>query len=648
MALVFHRVVSVEDALRHVEEAVGGVKPLGVEEVELLKASGRVLAEDVEARVDSPPFDRSTVDGYAVNAQDVYAACEAEPVSLKVVGSARVGRIPEKGIRVGECMEIATGAPLPPGANAVVMVEYTKREGDRVLVYRAVAPGENVSQTGSDVTAGDIVLRKGRRLTPRDIAVLAALGYGKVKVYVRPRAAVFSTGDELLPPSSKLTAGKVYDVNGYSVTSMLRELGVEAEFHGILPDDYEEMRSAVSQALRSHDLVVTSGSTSAGFGDAIYKVFNEVGGVLIHGLKLKPGKPTVLGATSGGKLLIGLPGFPLSAMMAFMTVVEPLLRKMLGLKEERRSRTLRALIPMRLEAGKGKRHLIPVQLVESKSGLSAYPILLDSGAASALMLADGFIEVPENKQYLEEDEAVEVRLFGDFKPPSISIIGSHCPGLDVLLSIAELWDAKLVNVGSTAGWRALKRGEADVAGTHLLDEETMTYNLHMPRRMRLEDEVEIYGGYLREIGFVVAHGNPKNIKSFKDLLKPGIVFVNRVKGSGIRTFIDINLRKLGVKDPEKSIKGYVYEAKTHTAVAAAVAHGRADVGVAVGYVAKLYGLDFIPLAEEHYDIAVRKDRLRKTGVQKFLETLRNPAFQKELERLPHYRIHESTGKRIYP
>ncbi len=647
MALVFHRVVSVEEALKHVEEALGGVKPLGVEEVELLKASGRILAEDVEAKVDSPPFDRSTVDGYAVNARDVYTACEAEPVGLQVVGRAEVGRIPEKGIRVGECMEIATGAPLPPGANAVVMVEYTKREGDRVLIYRAVAPGENVSQTGSDVTAGDIVLRRGRRLTPRDIAVLAALGYGKVKVYVRPKAAVFSTGDELLPPSSKLTAGKVYDVNGYSITSMLRELGVDAEFHGILPDEYDRMREAVSKALHTHDLVITSGSTSAGFGDAIYKVFNEVGGVLIHGLKLKPGKPTVLGATGEGKLLIGLPGFPLSAMMAFMTVVEPLLRKILGLREERRARTLRALIPMKLEAGKGKRHLIPVQLVESGRGLSAYPILLDSGAASALMLADGFIEVPEDKQYLEEDEVVEVKLFGDFKPPSISIIGSHCPGLDVLLSVAGLWDAKVVNVGSTAGWRALKRGEADAAGTHLLDEETMSYNLHMPRRMGLEDEVEIYGGYLREIGFVVARGNPKKIKDFEDLLRPDVVFVNRVKGSGIRTFTDINLRRLGVKDPEKNIKGYIYEAKTHTAVAAAVAHGRADVGVAVGYVANLYGLDFIPLAEEHYDLAVRKDRLQKPGVKRLLQTLDSQRFREELLKLSHYSPHPKTGKKIY-
>lgn len=645
--LIFHKVVSVEEALSYMEEALGGAKPLGSERVGLLEAVGRVLAEDVEARVDSPPFDRSVVDGYAVRAQDVYTASEAEPVKLRVVGEAAVGRLPETPVREGECVEIATGAPLPPGADAVVMVEYTKRVGGEVLVYKAVAPGENVAQTGSDITAGDLVLRKGRRLSPRDVAALAALGHRDVEVYLKPRAAVFSTGDELTPPGAELEPGKVYDVNGYAVTGMLRRLGVEAEFLGILPDRYEEMLKAVRKALENYDMVFTSGSTSAGFGDVIYRVFEEVGGVLIHGLRLKPGKPTVIGLSREGKLLVGLPGFPLSAMMVLMAVVEPILRRILGLRIEEAAGTLRAKVPLRVEGGKGKRRLIPVQLVESGEGLAAYPILLDSGAASALMLADGFLEIPEERQFLREDEEVEVKLFGEFRPPSVSIIGSHCPGLDVLLRVAGLWDAKVVSVGSMAGWRALKRGEADVAGTHLLDPEAMTYNLHMPARMGLEGKVAIYGGYLREIGFVVARGNPKNIKGFRDLLRDDVVFVNRVKGSGIRSFIEMNLKRLGVREPEKLIKGYTYEAKTHTAVAAAVAHGRADVGVAVGYVADIYGLDFMPLAEERYDLAVRKDRVSKPGVEKLLETLRSGKFKEELSKLPHYKVCPETGERVY-
>ncbi len=198
------------------------------------------------------------------------------------------------------------------------------------------------------------------------------------------------------------------------------------------------------------------------------------------------------------------------------------------------------------------------------------------------------------------------------------------------------------------GWNALKRGEADVAGTHILDEETMKYNVHMPMKLGIEDEIEIYGGYVREIGFVVAPGNPKGITGFEDLLRQDVIFVNRVKGSGIRTYIDLQLKKIGIKDPEKQIRGYTYQAKTHTAVAAAVAQGRANVGVAIGYVARLYGLEFIPLAEEHFDLAIRKDRLSKQSVKILLETLRSPEFAERIREMPHYKIHEKTGRRIFP
>ena len=647
MALVFHRVVSVDEALRIIEEKTGGVRPLGVEKVSVEESLGRVLAENIVARVDSPPFDRSTVDGYAVRAEDTYNATEMEPVELRVVGACRVGEAPGGGIRRGECMEISTGAPIPPGADAVVMVEYTKRDGDRVWVYRGVGPGENISQTGSDITAGDMVLRSGRRISAIDLAVLSALGYREVKVYRRPRIAVFSTGDELVSPGTPLRMGQVYDVNGPTLTSILRDMGAEAWFGGILPDRFEEMRKAVLEALRSHDAVITSGSTSAGFGDMIYKVFNEVGGVLIHGLKLKPGKPTVIGVSDDGKLLVGLPGFPLSALMVFKTLVEPLIESMMGLRASKSVRAVKARMPFRIEGGRGKRRLLPVQLVESSKGLSAYPIAMDSGAASALMLADGFIDIPEQTQYLDEDEEVEVNLLGEYRVPSLTIIGSHCPGLDILTEIAGLHDAKIVNVGSLGGWRALKRGEADVAGTHLLNPQTHEYNTHMPEKMGLEGQVEIYRGYVRTIGLVVRPGNPKRIRGLEDLLRDDIVFVNRVKGSGIRTYLDHVLEDMGVKEPEKNIRGYTYEAKTHTAVAAAVAQGRADTGIAIGYAAHLYKLDFIPLTEEHYDIAVRKDRANKPSVRKLLQTLKSQPFKEKLNKLPYYKTDKETGAKIY-
>ena len=644
MRKIFHRLLKPDEVVRIVAERVS---PIGVEKVDLLNALGRILASDIEAKTDSPPFDRSLVDGYAVKAEDVYQADESTPVELKLVGCVEIGEAPKIELKRGECAEIATGAPIPPGANAVVMIEYTKRINDRVQFFRGVRPGENIGQTGSDITAGDIVMKGGRKLTAREIAALAALGYLEVEVYKRPRVALFSIGRELVSPSSKLEYGKIYDVNSYSINAMLKELGFESHFLGILPDDREAIYQNLSKALEEYDVVVTSGSTSAGLGDVVYQVFENLGEVLVHGIRVKPGKPTVIAISRNGKLMIGLPGFPLSSMMIFISIIRPLLLKMLGLKEKIERSSISAKLPFRIDAG-GKTHMIPVQLVETSSGVSAYPKFSDSGSTSTLLESDGFITIPEEKQYLDEGEIVEVTLFGELKPPSVYIIGSHCPGIDVLLDLAEIADAKIINVGSFAGWMALKRGEADIAGTHLLDEETGRYNVHMPARLGIESEVEVYGGYIREIGFIVSPGNPKKINGFKDLLRDDVIFVNRVKGSGIRTFIDIQLKKLGVKEPEKEIKGYTYQARTHTAVAAAVAHGRADVGVGVGYVAKFYGLEFIPLAEERYDFAVRKDRASKPSVGKIIATLGSRKFAEEIRKMPCYKIHEKTGRRIFP
>ena len=648
MRRIFHRLLSPEEALKTIEERIKSMKKPEREVVKISEALGRILAEDIYAKVDSPPFDRAIVDGYAVRAEDVYQADEANPVKLKLIGEIEVGEIPRMELRSGECVEIATGALMPRGADAVVMIEYTKRSGDYVLIYRGVHPGENVAQTGSDITAGDLVLRKGKRLNSRDIAVLAAVGYDRVIVYKRLRVAFFSTGNELISPPNPLKPGKIYDVNGYVIPAMLRDLGLDADFLGILPDKYEIMLKSIREALNEYDVVMTSGSTSAGAGDVIYRIFEELGEIMVHGLRVKPGKPTIIGLSRNGKLLVGLPGFPLSCAMVFIHLIKPLLNELSGAEEEFHYWKVKAMLPMRIETRGGKTWYIPVQIVDSPRGLMAYPILRGSGSASTLAESDGFIAIPEDTLFIDEGEDVEVNLFEELRLPSISIIGSHCPGIDLILNLGEIYDAKVINVGSLSGWKALKLGTADVAGTHLLDEKTMRYNLHMPEELGLRDEVEIYGGYIREVGFIVAEGNPKKIKGFEDLLRKDVIFVNRVKGSGIRTLIDIELKRMGIMDPEKRIKGYVYEAKTHTAVASAVKNGRADVGVGIGYVAKLYGLDFIPIREERFDFAVRKDRLYKPAVRRFLETLRSERFAKELNKLPHYRVHEQTGKRIYP
>ncbi|MEM1993042.1 MAG: molybdopterin-binding protein, partial [Candidatus Caldarchaeum sp.] len=363
MATVFHTLVSIEEALELLDKQVGGLKPLGVEKIHVNQSLGRILAENLLAKTSYPPFDRSTVDGYAVKASDLFTATEENPVILEVVGNAEVG-VPFHGeVARGQCVEIATGSPIPRGANAVVMVEFTKKVGDnKVMIFRPVSPGENIAQTGSDVSVGDMVLRKGTVISPREIAVLTSVGVTEIPVYRKVRAAVFSTGNEVIPCGQPLELGKIYDINGPTLTAMLTELGADAEFHGIIADDHQLLVEKIGYAVKNgYDLVITSGSTSAGFGDMVYRVFSELSGgrVLVHGLKIKPGKPTAL-AVSGNTILIGLPGFPLSAMMVFQKLVKPIVEKLAGARP-RKSGTITAKLAFRVEAGRGKKEMIAVQ-----------------------------------------------------------------------------------------------------------------------------------------------------------------------------------------------------------------------------------------------------------------------------------------------
>ncbi|MCS6783807.1 MAG: molybdopterin biosynthesis protein [Candidatus Caldarchaeum sp.] len=647
MATVFHSLVTVEEALELVDKSLGDLKPLGTEKIPVTRALGRTLAENVLAHTSAPPFDRSTVDGYAVKASDTYTASEETPVILEVVGKAVVGVPFEGDVVEGKCVEIATGAVVPRGANAVVMVEFTKKLADgKILVYRPVSPNENIAQTGSDVSAGDTVLRKGTVITPREIAVLTSVGLKEVVVYRKVRAAVFSTGDEIIESGAALPIGKIYDVNGPTLTAMMQELGAEVDFMGILPDDYGLMVAKIGEALRSgYDIVVTSGSTSAGFGDIVYRIFRELSGgkVLVHGLRVKPGKPTAL-AVAGGKLLVGLPGFPLSAMMVFQKLVKPIVETLSGINPKT-TRTVKARLALRVEAGKGKLEMIPVQIINTEKEVVAYPLLGQSGSTHILSIADGILEAPENREFFDEGEEVEIGLLSErIRPPELVVIGSHCPGVDLLLDEMNIADVKVVNVGSVAGWHAVKSGEADIAGTHLLDEKTGVYNAYMLERLGLKGKAVLVRGYGRRIGFVTQKGNPKGLQTFEDLLRGDVMMVNRVKGSGIRTFIDIKLAEIGVKDPVKHIRGYDYEVRTHTGVAAAVAQGRADVGITLEAVARQQDLEFIPLAEELYDFAVPKQRLTKKTVEKFIQTLSNKTFQEKLKQtLPGYRPLTETG-----
>ncbi|MGQ9780642.1 MAG: molybdopterin biosynthesis protein [Nitrososphaeria archaeon] len=638
MSKIFHNLVSVEEALKLIESSVS-LQPVGVEDVDLTQCLGRVLSEDVFSPIDSPPFDRSEVDGYAVSAEDVAEAEDDRPAALKIVGFSEVGRKPEQEIGRKECMRIATGAPLPRGADSVVMIEYTKEADGFVNVYKPVVQGENIAQAGSDYVLGDLFLRKGSKISSREVASLSALGLSKVRVYVRPTVGLFSSGNEIVPPGERLTPGKVYDANGPALYSMVVECGGKPSYLGILPDEYEKMYRAVASALEKYDMVITSGSTSAGIGDMMYRVFDSVGrpGIVVHGLKIKPGKPTIAAAAEN-KLLFGLPGFPVSAMMVFSILVKPILNKMAG-SGKVTEKSVSARTPFKVTVGKGRRTLLPVSVINNGTENIAYPTPGGSGSVSLLNYSDGFIDVPEYIEFLDEDEKVEVKLFSErLNISDLNIIGSHCPAVELILSDLETrYLSKVVNVGSLAGWRAIARKEADIAGTHLLDEETLQYNVPFLQKHNLKAIAVVVKGYRRQQGIITLKNNPKNIRGIESLLEGEVRFINRNRGSGTRTFLDHNLRRIAkergedfVKVTEK-IQGYTYEAKTHSAVALSVAQGRADAGIGLEFYSEKYGLGFIPLTEEEYDFVVLNERLNKPAVRDFIDVLKSKEFRSLLE-----------------
>lgn len=643
---IFHRLVSISDALKTILDVVKP-SPKGVEYVDIDNALYRVLANDIYSPVDHPPFDRSEVDGYAVRAFEIANATELNPVVLPLQGFLKPGD-PGYGLRCCEnSIKVSTGAVIPPECDAVVMVEYSDEQGDKVKIYRPVSPGENISTTGSDISAGDLVLPRGVLIRYEHVALLAGLGISRVPVYIRPRAVVYSTGSEVVAPGSRLEYGKVYDTNGYLITSFLRELGFEAVYKGILPDNYEAVYNALISAIEEFDVIFTSGGTSAGETDIVYRVFEDLGSILVHGLKTKPGKPTVV-ATARGKLLFGLPGFPLSCYMILISLVKPIVTRLSGIRSM--DEKIRVKIPFKIKKGVGKTWLIPSILVETSKGLSAYPVTLSSGSIYAITFSDGFIELDEELDVVEADSEVPFYMFTERSlGRRLVIIGSNDTLLEhILVKTGLIYKSKILNTGSLGGWHAISRGEADIAPTHLLDPDSNKYNTPFLAKYGLVDKALLIRGYDRLIGFIVPRGNPKRIEGFGDFFRDDIKIVNRPRGSGIRTILDINLRKIAQERGiqwstiHRVIKGYTYEVKTHTAVALAVKYGKADVGIAVGYVAELFDLDFIPIQWEEYDFLILREKLTKPEVQSFISILRGLKLE-DFRFEKYYRIPREAG-----
>lgn len=644
--------------------AAGLDRPLPGEPVGLADALGRITAEPVWARISSPHYHAAAMDGYAVRAEDTRGASETQPVQL-VIGQ--------------QAFYVDTGDPLPAGANAVIMVEDVQvrehsgsegRPAQVIEILAAVPPWQHVRPLGEDMVATELILPANHRLRPQDIGAAAGAGHDHLIVRRRPRVAIQPTGTELVAPGSPLRPGDIIEYNSLVLAAMIREWGGEPDRLPPLADDYAAIRQRVLEAAATHDLVIVNAGSSAGSEDFTARIVAELGELLVHGIAIRPGHPVILGviggpegtertggsaghqglgaeerggeAQGGGRRpapVIGLPGYPVSAAMTCELLVQPTLARWLGQPLATRP-TIPAIITRKVVSPEGEEEFLRVTVGQVGERVVATPLPGGSGVLMSLVRADGIVRIPRGEQGFEPGAAVTVSLFKPLEAvrSTIVAIGSHDLTLDLLADeLGQRYPGRglsSANVGSLGGLLALARGEAHLAGSHLLDEATGDYNQSYIRRLLPGVPVLLLGFVQRQQGLIVPRGNPKGITSLADLTRPDVVFINRQRGAGTRVLLDYRLRQLNINP--RAIQGYERQEFTHLAVAAAVASGAADCGLGILAAAMALNLDFVPLDYERYDLVIPTQFYASDLLAPLLGIIRDPAFAARVTALGGY------------
>ncbi len=654
MSKIYLHDIPLSDAWARFEEALksaGRWGLLGVEEARLDESClGRVLAEPVWAKISSPHYHSAAMDGFAVDAGETKGAMLTSPVLLNCLSSK--GPV--------QAMYVDTGDPVPRWANAVIPIENVEsldsdgqiapdpRKPERIRIRAALPPWSHIRPLGEDMVATQLVLPAAHVLRPVDLGAIAACGHRSVRVARRPKVAILPTGTELVPIGSSVKEGDIIEFNSVVLAAQVNGWGGEARRFPITVDDLEQIRQKVREAARSFDLILLNAGSSAGSEDYSSRIVESLGELLVHGIAVRPGHPVILGMVSnpdegsgksGRVPIIGVPGYPVSAALTGEIFVEPLLSRWLG-RPPAEPVKIQATLTRKVTSPPGDEDYLRVAVGRVGGKLLAAPLSRGSGVLTSLVRADGIAILPRGSQGLPAGAPVDVRLYRPLSDleHTIFAIGSHDMTLDILAQYLVSRGRRLAsaNVGSLGGLVALQRGEAHLAGSHLLDPSSGEYNLSYIRQYLPGAKIKLVTLAGRQQGLLVLKNNPKNIRTLNDLARPDVTYMNRQRGAGTRVLLDYHLDLLGIA--AERIQGYTQEEYTHLAVAAAVASFRADCGLGIAAAAQALDLDFVPLFQERYDLVIPEEYYSSSLLEPLLEVLADPGFRQAVAAMPGYDI----------
>jgi putative molybdopterin biosynthesis protein len=641
--IYLHDIPLSEAQARFVEalEKVDLWSPLQPEEIPLDQALGRVNAEPIWARRSSPHYHAAAMDGFAIRANDTANASDRAPMTLKIPTQA---------------LYVDTGDAMPVWADAVIPIENVepieigakRQDWQSIRIRKAFAPWTNVRPMGEDMVATELVLPSGQILRPIDIGAIAGSGHKTVRVWRKPRVAILPTGTELVPIGSDAKPGEILEFNSLVLSAQIESWGGLPERYPIIPDDFDRIREAALKASHENDLVLINAGSSAGSEDFTAGVVESIGQVLVHGIAVRPGHPVILGmihaedGEAGRESIrhvpvIGVPGYPVSAALTGEIFVEVLLAKWLGIPHHEKP-TIQAVMTRKVYSSLGDDEYLRVTLGKVGNRVVAAPLSRGAGVITSLVRADGIVKIPSGIQGLQVGEQVEVQLYHSASEieHTILIQGSHDLTIDLMAQFLSFRGIRLssANLGSQGGLIALSRGEAHLAGSHLLDPETGEYNLRYIKEYLPEVPVVILALVYRDQGLILPKGNPKQINSLSDLTREDVNYVNRQRGAGTRVLLDYHLKDMGI--PSEKIQGYQREEYTHLAVAAAVSSGLADCGLGIHAAASALGLDFLPLYQERYDLIIPKIHYESQLLMPLLDVLKDRNFREMVDALHGY------------